>query len=292
MNWLRKRQGILLTLPAIILIVLFKLYPLISGILLSFTSSSKGVGVNEYVGFANYVRLFHDEIFLGALFNILKAILVIPIFIAVPLVVAFIIHKRFFGWRFFRATYFFPYLLPPVMVGYMFSFVLGPNGPLNIILKNAGFEFLAINWFGDQRFVIFSILSVILWSWFGLGTITYLASMGAIPDEYYDSAKLDGTKPRQMLWYITIPSIIPTIGYWAVLVTTSFFIGLFPYIYALTEGGPGYASMMPEYYVYIIATKYLDSGYASALGFVLFLLIFFLAILQIKYMYLDSTDEL
>lgn len=291
MEWARKHQGILLALPAIVLIVIFKIYPLINGVLMSFTSSSQGVGTKVFVGMNNYVKLFSDKIFLNSLLNIVKAVLVIPIFVIVPLLVAFIIHKRCWGWSFFRATYFFPYLLPPVMVGYMFSFVLGPNGPVNSILTSIGLEKLAINWFGHQSIALFSILAVILWSWFGLGTITYLASMSTIPEELFESAILDGAKSRQLLWYITIPSIIPTIGYWTVLVTTSFFIGLFPYIFALTEGGPGYATMMPEYYVYLVATRYLDAGYASAIGVVLFLFIFILAMLQIRYMYTGSQDD-
>lgn len=291
MEWLRKRQGVLLALPAILLILVFKIYPLMNGVLLSLTSSPQGVGTKEFVGLQNYIRLFSDKIFLNSLVNIGKAVLVIPLFVVVPLLIAFIIHKRCWGWSFFRATYFFPYLLPPVMVGYMFSFVLGPSGPLNIILKSIGLGALAVNWFGDQGVALFSILAVILWSWFGLGAITYLASMATIPEELYESAILDGARSSQMLWYITIPSIIPTIGYWTVLVTTSFFIGLFPYIYALTEGGPGYATMMPEYYVYLVSTRYLDAGYASAIGFILFLFIFVLAMIQIRYMYTGSSDD-
>jgi len=284
-------EGLLLAAPALLLILVFKAYPLIKGVALSLTSSAKGVGVNEFVGIQNYIRLFNDRVFLGSLVNILKSIIVIPIFVVIPLIIAFIIHQKCTGWRFFRATYFFPYLLPPVIVGYMFSFILGPYGPVNSIIESIGLEKFAINWFGDPNIAIFSIFGVILWSWFGLGTIIYLASMGTIPEDLFESAILDGAKPRQLLRYITLPHIVPTLGYWAVLITTSFFIGLFPYIYALTEGGPGYATMMPEYYVYIVSTKYLDAGYASAIGFVLFLLIFVLAMIQVKFMYTNNMEE-
>ena len=282
------REGILLVLPALVLIMVFKAYPLAKGIALSLTSSPTGIGVNEFVGLQNYVRLLNDRVFVESLINILKGISVIPVFVVIPLIIAFLIHRQYTGWRFFRATYFFPYLLPPVIVGYMFSFVLGPYGPLNIILEQVGLEVLALNWFGDPRIAMYSIFCVILWSWFGLGTIIYLASMGTIPFELYESAVLDGAKPLQLLRHITIPHIVPTLGYWTVLITTSFFIGLFPYIYALTEGGPGYATMMPEYYVYIVSTKFLDAGYASALGFVLFIFIFILTMIQVKYMYTDN----
>lgn len=282
-------EGLIFALPALLLILVFKVYPLVNGVLLSFTSSER-VGTNVYVGLANYAKIFQDKIFLNSLLNLLKIIATIPIFILVPLLMAFAIHQKYKGWRFFRATYFYPYLLPPVMIGYMFGFVLGPNGPFNLFLKRIGLGFMALNWFGTPSIAIYSILLVILWSWFGLGTITFLASMGTVPEALYESARLDGATPRQLLWYITVPHIMPTIGYWTVLITASFFIGLFPFIYALTEGGPGYSTMLPEYYIYLVSTSFLNPGYASALGIILFIFVFVLSIFQVKYMY-NSSDE-
>lgn len=286
--YLNRWEGLLLYLPAILLVLALKGWPLIQGFYLSLTTQ-KVVGQNIFVGFSNYQKIFTDKIFLTSLVNILKSLAALPVFIIVPLIIAFFIHQRVPGWKFFRATYFFSYLLAPVMVGYMFSFLLGSYGPINTFLKRIGLDVIAINWLGNPKSSIFVVFGVILWSWFGLGALIYLASMATIEEDLYECAKLDGATNWQVMFYITIPHIMPTIGYWSVLVTTSFFIGLFPFIYALTGGGPGYATMMPEYYIYIVATQFLKSGYASALGVVLFFVIFVLTLMQIKLMY---TNEL
>jgi ABC-type sugar transport system permease subunit len=282
-------EGMLLFLPAIILILAFKGWPLIQGFYLSLTTQEV-VGQNIFVGLANYKEIFKDKIFLNSLINILKSLTVLPLFIITPLILAFFIHQRLPGWKFFRATYLFSYLIAPVMVGYMFSFLLGSYGPLNTLLKKIGLESIAINWFGNPKTSIFVVFGVILWCWFGLGVLIYLASMATIEEDLYECARLDGAKNWQILRHITIPHIMPTIGYWSILVMTSFFIGLFPFIYALTGGGPGYATMMPEYYIYLVATKFLNAGYASALGVVLFFVILVLSLIQIKLMYSNEMS--
>jgi ABC-type sugar transport system permease subunit len=286
----RKRwEGYLLLLPAVVLILALQGYPLIQGFYLSLTTS-KTVGVNLYVGFQNYRNLLSDRIFFRVLINILKSFVVLPVFVIVPLIIAFLIHRRVPGWRIFRATYLFSYLLAPVMVGYMFSFMLSPYGPVNMLLRKIGLGVLAIQWLGNPGIAIFTVLGVILWSWFGLGTIIYLASMATISDDLFESAVLDGANRRQMLYFITIPHIMPTMGYWSVLVTASFLIGLFPYIFSLTEGGPGYATMMPDYYLYLVATRFLNPGYASTLGIVLFFVVFARSIMQIRLMSIRETE--
>lgn len=282
-------EGLLLYLPALLLVIVLKVYPLIQGFYLSLTTQEV-VGQNTFVGFTNYIKVFSDKIFLNSLLNILKSLAVLPIFIIVPLIIAFLLHQRVPGWKFFRATYLYPYLLAPVMVGYMFTFLLGSYGPINTFLKRIGFETIAINWLGNPKSSIWVVFGIILWSWFGLGTLIYLASMATIEEDLYECAKLDGATNWQVMYHITIPHIMPTIGYWSVLVMTSFFIGLFPFIYALTGGGPGYATMMPEYYIYIVATKFLNAGYASALGIVLFFVIFILSLIQIKLMYTNEMS--
>jgi len=287
--YLNRWEGLLLFLPAIILVLVFKGWPLIQGFYLSLTTQEV-VGQNIFVGIENYRDIFKDKIFLNSLINILKSLMVLPIFIISPLILAFFIHQHIPGWKFFRATFLFSYLMAPVMVGYMFSFLLGSYGPLNTLLKNIGLESIAINWFGNPKISIFVVFGVILWCWFGLGVLIYLASMATIEEDLYECAKLDGAKNWQILRHITIPHIMPTIGYWTILIMTSFFIGLFPFIYALTGGGPGYATMMPEYYIYVVATQFLNAGYASALGVVLFFVILVLSLIQIKLMYTNETS--
>jgi ABC-type sugar transport system permease subunit len=278
-------EGLALYLPAVLLILVLKGYPLFMGFYLSFTVPS-GVTKNIFAGLQNYRYLLTDKIFLSVVINIGKYFVSLPAFVLVPLIIAFLLHKRVPGWKFFRAAYFFSYLLAPVMVGYMFSFLLGVKGPLNTFLQNIGLGVLAIQWLGNQNIAIFTVYGVILWSWFGLGTIIFLAGMATIEEDLFEAARLDGANNLQILMYVSIPQILPTIGYWTVLVTTSLLTGVFPYIFALTQGGPGYATMMPDYYVYLVSTKFLNPGYASTLGVVLFVLIFAFSLIQIRRMYI------
>lgn len=282
-------QGYLYFLPAFILVLVFKGYPLARGLYISLT---KPVGVlgSEFVGLANYDRMLHDQVFLGSLVNVAKGIAALPFFIIIPLALAFLIFQRVRGWRLFRATYFFSYTLAPVMVGYMFSFVLGIDGPVNELLRSIGLKELAIQWFGTLATAMWAVYAVVLWSWFGLGTVIYLAGLATISEEVFDAAKVDGAGWTQMLWHVAIPSVLPTMGYWSVVCTTGLLIWLFPYIFALTEGGPGYASMMPEYYIYLIATRYVDPGYASALGVTLFGVVFVVSFFQVRLMYMEAGE--
>ena len=282
-------MGYLYFLPAIVLVLIFKGYPLARGLYISFTRP-KGVLHNEFAGLANYDRMLHDKAFLESLVNVLKGVATLPLFVMVPLILAFLIFTGVRGWRFFRATYFFSYTLAAVMVGYMFSFVLGIDGPLNEALRSIGLGQLAIQWFGTVQTAMWAVYAVVLWSWFGLGTVIYLAGLANVPEDYFDAAKVDGANWFQMFVHVTIPSVLPTMGYWSVLCTTGLLIWLFPFIYALTEGGPGYASMVPEYYIYLVATRFVDPGYASALGIALFALVFVISIFQVRLMYMQSGD--
>jgi len=277
-------EGIILFIPAMIFIIVFKFYPLIKGFYLSLYKFS-GILDSRFVGFENYIKLLSDKIFLISLLNVLKSLLTLPAYILIPLILAFFLNRKVFGWKVFRATYLFSYLLAPVMVGYMFSFLLGSNGAINTLLRMIGLESVAINWLGNVNSAIWVVFGVVLWSWFGLGTLIYLASMSTIQEELFDSAKLDGANTFHILLHITIPHVAPTIGYWGVLCTTGLLIWLFPFIYALTGGGPGYATMMPEYYIYLTSTKFVNPGYASALGIVLFIVLMILNIIQTKVSY-------
>ena len=280
-------NGFLLYLPAIVIVAFCKGYPIIQGFYLSLTRPET-VFTNVFSGLDNYRRLFTDPIFYSSLLNVAKSVAVLPLYILVPLAIAFLLNQRIRGWKLFRATYLYSYLLAPVMVGYIFSFVLGINGPLNTGLRFLGLPMLAIPWFGNSVSSMWMVLAVVLWSWFGLGTLVYLAGMASVDEELYDSAKIDGARPSQMLVSITLPHIIPTLSYWGVICSAGLLIWLFPFLYALTGGGPGYASMMPEYYIYLTATKFIDPGYASALGFVLFVVIAILSSFQVRMMFRRS----
>jgi raffinose/stachyose/melibiose transport system permease protein len=282
--------GYLYFAPALALIVLFKIYPLLSGIFYSFTNW-RGSPNYKFIGTGNYVRMVHDPAFVAGMGNAVKVLLTLPFWILVPLALAFLIFQEVPGWRFFRAAFVFPYIIAPVITGYIFSFVLGLDGPVNQVLRSIGLGGLAVQWFGNVDTALWALVAVALWSYFGLGVVTYLAGMSNIPRDYFDAARIDGATWYQSMVYVAIPSLLPTIGYWSVVCTAGMLIWFFPYIYAITSGGPGYASMLPEYYIYQVSTRYAEPGYASAMGVVLFAYVTIVSFFQIRYMYFGSSGR-
>jgi multiple sugar transport system permease protein/raffinose/stachyose/melibiose transport system permease protein len=282
--------GILLVLPAVALALAFKIIPLLRGIYNSFFLSQLGEAA-RWSGLASYGRMIQDPKVQGAFLNAVKVVLTLPVWVVIPLVVALLIFQRTPGWGFFRAVYFMPYTIAPVIVGQVFRELLHAQGPLNELLRTIGLDFLALSWLGDKRIALFSLVGVVLWSYFGLGVVTYLAGLGTISDELFDAAALDGAGFFTRMFRIVIPIIFPVMGYWTILCTSGMLIWMFPFIFAMTEGGPGYATMLPEYLVYITAFRFSDLGYGTTIGVALFVFVLIFAIFQVRYMYVSGTRK-
>ncbi|TDC01270.1 sugar ABC transporter permease [Micromonospora fluostatini] len=282
--------GALLVLPAVALAVTFKVVPLVRGVITSFESSS-GFGDSSFAGLDNYTRMFDDPVVLASFRNALLVVATLPIWIVFPLVLAVLIHQRAPGWKFFRAVYFIPYTIAPIVVGIMFRQILAPDGPLNAGLRAVGLEPLAIEWLNGQNSALFSLVAVALWSLFGLGVMTYLAGLATIPDEVMEAAYLDGAGFWRRLFSVVVPMLRPTVAYWSVLCASGVLIWLFPLIYALTQGGPGNATMLPEYLVFLTTFQFLDRGYGSAIGIALFVFVAVLSIFSVRHMFTEGTRK-
>lgn len=279
-------------LPAVLLIVLFKGLPLVLGISTSLTEPS------GELGFANYGKMLGDEKWLAAIGNLLRSFLVIPILVVGPLAIAFVVFQMETAGRvsrrvaaIFRSVCLFAYLIPPLMVGLIFTKILGVDGPVNSVLRAVGLEGLAVNWLGTTGTALWAVLAVVVWSWYGLGVVVYLAGLAQLPAEQLDAARVDGASGRRLFTSIVVPNLLPTISYWTVLCTVSLFIGLLPYIFTLTQSGPGFATLLPEYYVWQVSTKFFEAEYGAALGVALFVLLGGVALLQVKLLYGRATDQ-
>lgn len=277
-------------LPALVLVVLFKLVPLVRGVLTSLESSS-GFGGSEFAGADNYTRMLDDSMVLTSFRNALLVVATLPVWIVLPLVLALLIHQRSPGWKFFRAVYFVPYTIAPIVVGIMFRQILSPDGPLNALLRGVGLEPLAIEWLNGRYSALFSLVAVALWSFFGLGVMTYLAGLATVPEEMLEAAYLDGAGFFRRLWSVVVPMLRPTVAYWSVVCASGVLIWLFPLIYALTQGGPGDATMLPEYLVFLTTFQFLDRGYGSAIGIALFVFVAVLSIFSVRHMFTEGTRK-
>lgn len=283
------RWSLLFVLPALAVVVPFKFLPLING----FVDSLKhweGVGdVGQFVGLDNYARMVSDPVVVETFANVGRVILTLPLWVASPLLVAFLIHQRTPGWRLFRAVYFLPYMIAPVIVGSIFREMLGVSGPLNLILRAVGLGGLAIPWLGQTETALLAVVGVALWSFFGLGVITYLAGLASLNDEVLEAAAIDGAGFWRTLLEVVLPMLRPVVSYWSVLCLGGMFIWMFPFVFSLTQGGPGYATMLPEYLVYLTAFQFNDRGYATAIGIVLFGVVSLVSFWIIRQMYVTSV---
>jgi ABC-type sugar transport system permease subunit len=272
--------GFLLFLPAILMVGAIQIYPLLRGVALSLEDPETG-------GFttANYERMLDDPAWHKALENAGKILLLVPLFVVVPLFVAFALWQAFRGWRFFRAVFFLSWLLPPTIVGYMFKPLLAPAGPLNTLLEDVGLEGVARPWLGDPATSLWTVMAIFLWSVFGLGVGVYLAGLATVPPRLVEAARLDGARGLRILRHVVAPLLWPTIALWSVMVVVMLLLGLYGFLFALTDGGPAFASLTPEYYIVKVLRQEVNPQYAAALGTTLFLGVLIVVVLQMRLVY-------
>jgi ABC-type sugar transport system permease subunit len=277
------RVGYLFLAPAVLLVLVFRAVPAASAVWHSFTRWD-GITAPRYVGLANFVQLLGDKVFWASVGHNLVIVLSIPLWMVVSLVLALLIHEETFGWRFFRAAYFLPSVLSPVIIGLLFSALLGQQGPVNGALRAVGLGALVTDWLGTGGTALPVLILIILWGVFGHGVIVFLAGLAAVPREIFEAARLDGATGWRYLWHIVVPSLQHIIEFWGVNLVIWSFTCLFGFIYVTTSGGPGYATLLVDYQVYLQAFEAHRMGYACAIGTALFLMVFGLILLQIRFM--------
>lgn len=273
-------MALLLLVPALALLGVFRLVPIGEAFYLSLTRWN-GVGEPEWVGLANYEALLKDRTFRTALTNNLAILLAVPAWVLLPLFVASLIHRAGPGARFFRLALFLPAVLSPVVIGAFFNVMLQYSGPVNELLRMAGLGWVASEWLHSSRTALPVVMVVFIWATLGIGVLVYLAGLAQVNPESWDAARLDGAGFWQVQRHITIPELRRVIEFWTVIVLISSFTAVFPFIYTLTRGGPGYSTYTLDYYVYDKAFQGSALGYASAVGVVLLVIVGGLAALNV-----------
>lgn len=258
--------------PALIVLLVFRLVPIGEAFHLSFTDWN-GVGEPAWVGSANFRAVLDDPTFWTALRNNLLVLLSLPLWVIGPLVIASIIHAGVPWARFFRLMVFLPAVLSPVVVGAYYNVVLRYNGPFNVFLREVGLGALATQWLNDPDTALATVVLILVWASFGIGVLIYLAALAQVNPELYDAATIDGAGWLQTQRHVTLPSTRRTIEFWFVFVLITTFTMVFPFIYTLTRGGPGYSTYLLDYYVYDAAFFGGSFGYASAIGVVLLVIV-------------------
>lgn len=273
--------GLLYATPAVALVSIFVVYPFGSILYHAFTRWD-GIAPAQWVGLHNFRLLLHDPLFLRALRNNLIFALSVPVQLIVPLFVAYAIHRRVPGWRFFRATVFLPAVYATVVIGILTATVLQLDGPLNSALGAVGLDSLQREWLGNARTSIPIILLVVIWTNFGYNVLLYLAGMSAIDPTLEEAARIDGAKWSRVLRHVVVPSLRRVMEIVLVVNTITAFAFMFTYIYTITNGGPGYDTYVSEFYIYNQAFTNQNMGYAAATGVLLVGIVLVIGLVQIR----------
>ena len=275
-------QGWLSVLPVLLVIAAVRGYPLLVGFQKSFTNWD-GMTRSDFVGLQNYIRVLSDLEFWKLLSNNAIFMLFIPIQLVIGITVSVLFYEKTAGWKFFRSVFYLPQMISSVIVGYLFAVFFSFRGPINTILSSLGLEALTRDWLGQRASALMIIMVCLVWVNIGWQAMLGLGGLASVDPGIFEAAKIDGAGYFQRLFFITIPMLGRTIEYSCIMSVIWVLSGLFPYIFSMTKGGPGYDTTTIDYMVYLksFGTSS-EMGYASALAFILLLIIMLLTIGQMK----------
>jgi multiple sugar transport system permease protein len=271
--------------PALVLLVIFRLLPIIQSAQLSLTEFKIiNPALSTFVGLKNYAQLIQDKYVGEALLNTLYYSVgsVVPgLFLS--LLVALIITEHWFKFQHFaRVIFFLPTILSLTIAGLIFSWMYHPSfGLFNFILHTVGLR--DVQWLGDPHIAMMSVIFMVVWRNLGYSITIWSAGILAVPMEYRDAARIDGASWFKEFWYIRFPILRPVLLFLAVLGFLGSFQG-FESIYVLTNGGPVNTTRTIVLYLYQIAFQKYEMGYASAIAWLTFLILIGLTYVQFRLM--------
>ena len=277
--------GYLFMLPSLIFFVGFVVIPMVLCVYTSFFDSNMNQNTPDvFVGFANYVELWKDPVFIKALKNTF-----VIVFVSVPVVCIFSLWVASAIYRMkdsimslFRIIFYLPVVTGSVAVTVVWKWIYNNYyGVLNYVLKGMGVIDQNINWLGDQRFALWGIIIILLTTSVGQPIVLYVSALGNVDATLVEAAEVDGATDLQSFWKIRWPLIMPTTLYILVITTINSF-QCFALIQLLTSGGPNYATETVMYYIYYTAFKLYRFGYGNAMGVILAIFIGLLSAVQFR----------
>ena len=271
----------LFLLPSLIAVGVFVAYPIISSLLLSFQDWSL-IGTKSWVGLANYGRLPEDLVFNDALRNTAYFTFgSVPLKVILALFVAVLLNKKVLGRSVLRTIYFLPVVCSSVAAALMWQWLYDTNfGFINHLLQRIGFS--PVPWLTSAKWAMPSIIIVSVWKDVGYYMVILLAALQDVPREVYEAARIDGARSWTVLRYITLPLISPALLFVTIMAVIGSF-QVFDVTTVLTQGGPGTATISLVQYIYRCGFQFFQMGYASAVAYVLFLIILGFTLVQMYF---------
>jgi len=265
--------------PAVVLIVLFGLVPIVWSAVLSFQKTNL-LAPPEWVGFRNYQALPHDHLFTSSLIHsAIYTALFVPLSVAGGLLTAAALNRRLRGIRLYRTAVFVPVVVSTIATVIIFLWILDPNfGIANWLLGKVGLGPFAF--FTSSNGALYSIVVMTVWGWIGFDVIVYLAALQGIPHELVEAAEIDGAGTWGIFRNVTVPLLAP-VTLFLIVWSTINALQLFDEVYLATNGGPGTATYVPVFYLFKLAFQLGKAGYAAAIAYVLFAVILVLTVAQL-----------
>jgi multiple sugar transport system permease protein len=270
--------------PALISITLFFIIPVVSAFALSFTDfdiyALGNLAVARFVGLANYLTVFQTPLFWTSLKNTFFFVLVGgPLSVAVSLGMALLVSSKLARFKpLFRTVYFLPVVTSLVAVAIVWRYLYHPaHGLLNVVLSWFGIS--PIDWLGNPATAMPAIILLAVWKNFGYNMLIFIAGLQNIPDELYEASQIDGAGVWRQFLDITVPMLAPTTVF-VVMITAIGYFQLFAEPYVMTDGGPLNSTMSVVMMMYEQGFRWWNMGYASAIAFVLFVIILIFSAIQ------------
>ncbi|XID93135.1 carbohydrate ABC transporter permease [Paenibacillaceae bacterium WGS1546] len=269
----RRKYPLYFSYPAVAVFLLFFIAPTLIGVYYSFTDWNINADSVTFIGFDNYAALFQEPRLGKALSNTLifaAAVTVLQNVIGFAL--ALVMNESIRMRNFFRTVFFMPYVIAPIIIGYVFRAIYHPeHGIVNKLLEAVGLGFMAQDWLNDPKWALFSIIATDLWKVSGFAMVIYLAGLQFIPKDLLESAAIDGASYRHRLKNIILPLIASSTTV-NILLSLIGSMKVFEMVMVLTDGGPGYTTEV--FYTYIRSTFSMgEMGYSTAINLVLFALV-------------------
>lgn len=273
--------ALLLLLPALLVLAVFNIYPALQSLNLSFFDWNGISPIKEAVGLENYRAIFRSSEFWNSLrVTVFYSAGMTACALVIGLLAAVLLNQPIQGIALYRVLFFLPVITPTVAAGVVWRYLFDPSqGVVNRSLSLIGVE--GPSWLTDPSWALFAVIIVAVWKRVGFNLVIYLAALQGIPRTYYEAAQLDGANAWQTLRYVTIPLLAPATFFLTVTSLIDAF-QVFDLVYVMTSGGPLGSTDVFGFLLYRYGFRYHELGYASAIAYVMFVLIFVVTVIQFR----------
>ena len=276
----RRRAGIVLSIPAVALVVALLGVPIGQAVYYSMTTWNGTT--STWIGPSTYTSTFTDPIFWRVLENNGLLLLAVPFAIGIPLLIAALLNEHVRGWRFFRSVYFLPTAISWVVIGMFALRFFSATGVLSQLLGHVGFGSQSTDLLAGEGSALLALAITFIWSMVGTNTMIFLTGMATLDPTLIEAAKVDGLNRFQIFWRVTLPLLTRFVQFAFVITVISAFSALFSLIFVMTGGGPGFGTTTLEFFVYQTGFQQVQFGTGALYGIILFVIMAVVGLVQLR----------